>query len=54
VSPKRNTTRDSVLGFMTEGWTQVCFYDTPGFVSKKDAKNFVRLLYTASTEQIQE
>jgi hypothetical protein len=32
VSPKQNTTRDRVLGVLTEGNIQLVFYDTPGFV----------------------
>ncbi|KAG5184992.1 hypothetical protein JKP88DRAFT_348403 [Tribonema minus] len=52
VSPKRNTTRDSVLGYFTEDWSQICFWDTPGFVSHKDNKNFVRTLYTAASDRI--
>jgi hypothetical protein len=32
VSAKYNTTRDRVLGVLTEGNVQLVFYDTPGFV----------------------
>ena len=35
VSPKINTTRDRVLGVLTQGRRQVVFCDTPGFVEEK-------------------
>ncbi|CAH9077258.1 unnamed protein product [Cuscuta epithymum] len=35
VSRKINTTTHEVLGVMTEGDTQICFFDTPGLLLKK-------------------
>uniref|UniRef100_A0A7C9CHX6 GTP-binding protein ERG n=1 Tax=Opuntia streptacantha TaxID=393608 RepID=A0A7C9CHX6_OPUST len=35
VSRKTNTTTHEVLGVMTEGDTQICFFDTPGLMLKK-------------------
>ncbi|KAK2987385.1 hypothetical protein RJ640_020582 [Escallonia rubra] len=37
VSRKTNTTTDEVLGVMTKGKTQICFFDTPGLLSKGSA-----------------
>ncbi|XP_038883811.1 GTP-binding protein ERG [Benincasa hispida] len=34
VSRKTNTTTDEVLGIMTKGDTQICFFDTPGLMLK--------------------
>lgn len=35
VSRKTNTTTHEVLGVMTRGHTQICFFDTPGLMLKK-------------------
>ncbi|KAL4565794.1 hypothetical protein LXL04_029900 [Taraxacum kok-saghyz] len=35
VSRKTNTTTHEVLGVMTKGKTQICFFDTPGLIMKK-------------------
>ncbi|XP_027185429.1 GTP-binding protein ERG [Coffea eugenioides] len=35
VSRKMNTTTHEVLGVMTKGHTQICFFDTPGLMLKK-------------------
>lgn len=35
VSRKTNTTTHEVLGVMTKGKTQICFFDTPGLMLKK-------------------
>uniref|UniRef100_A0A1S3AZI7 GTP-binding protein ERG n=1 Tax=Cucumis melo TaxID=3656 RepID=A0A1S3AZI7_CUCME len=35
VSRKTNTTTHEVLGIMTKGHTQICFFDTPGLMLKK-------------------
>ncbi|GAV69235.1 MMR_HSR1 domain-containing protein/KH_2 domain-containing protein [Cephalotus follicularis] len=35
VSRKTNTTTHEVLGVMTKGDTQICFFDTPGLMLKK-------------------
>lgn len=35
VSRKMNTTTHEVLGIMTKGCTQICFFDTPGLMLKK-------------------
>ncbi|CDP18192.1 unnamed protein product [Coffea canephora] len=35
VSRKTNTTTHEVLGVMTKGHTQICFFDTPGLMLKK-------------------
>ncbi|KAL7197875.1 hypothetical protein ACSBR2_020404 [Camellia fascicularis] len=35
VSRKTNTTTHEVLGVMTKGNTQICFFDTPGLMLKK-------------------
>ncbi|KAK3032128.1 hypothetical protein RJ639_035938 [Escallonia herrerae] len=37
VSRKTNTTTDEVLGVMTKGRTQICFFDTPGLLLKGSA-----------------
>jgi small GTP-binding protein len=44
VSPKRNTTRERVLGLCTYKDTQLEFFDTPGFVQQHDRKRFIREL----------
>ncbi|GLT52384.1 hypothetical protein SLA2020_257310 [Shorea laevis] len=36
VSRKTNTTTHEVLGVMTKGNTQICFFDTPGLILKKN------------------
>ncbi|CAO2817952.1 unnamed protein product [Amaranthus hypochondriacus] len=36
VSRKTNTTTHEVLGVMTKGDTQICFFDTPGLMLKKN------------------
>ncbi|XP_019150769.1 PREDICTED: GTP-binding protein ERG [Ipomoea nil] len=36
VSRKMNTTTDEVLGVLTKGNTQICFFDTPGLMLKKN------------------
>ncbi|XP_057516499.1 GTP-binding protein ERG [Amaranthus tricolor] len=36
VSRKTNTTTHEVLGAMTKGDTQICFFDTPGLMLKKN------------------
>jgi GTP-binding protein Era len=35
VSQKYNTTRDRVLGILTQEDTQITFFDTPGLVNPK-------------------
>ncbi|KAF0741029.1 hypothetical protein Ae201684P_001927 [Aphanomyces euteiches] len=50
VSAKYNTTRDRVLGVMTEGDTQIAFYDTPGLVNLKDSHTYVRSLAVTAAE----
>ncbi|PWA43257.1 GTP-binding family protein [Artemisia annua] len=35
VSRKTNTTTHEVLGVMTKGKTQICFFDTPGLIMRK-------------------
>ncbi|KAJ0750572.1 putative GTP binding domain, P-loop containing nucleoside triphosphate hydrolase [Helianthus annuus] len=34
VSRKTNTTTHEVLGVMTKGKTQICFFDTPGLIMR--------------------
>ncbi|WCJ42277.1 GTPase Era [Euphorbia peplus] len=36
VSRKTNTTNHEILGVMTEAETQICFFDTPGLMLKKN------------------
>ena len=52
VSPKYNTTRTKILGVLTEGNTQLLFYDTPGLVHE-DGENgwkYHKELVTASLD----
>jgi GTP-binding protein Era len=46
VSPKRNTTRTSVLGVVTHEQfnTQLVIYDTPGIIAANDARQYERTL----------
>lgn len=44
VSPKRNTTRDSIVGIHMSGNTQLVFYDTPGFMQKEVHREFFQPL----------
>lgn len=46
VSPKRNTTRTSVLGIVTHEQfnTQLVIYDTPGIIIANDARRYERTL----------
>eukprot|EP00744_Colponema_vietnamica_P024886 GILI01036425.1.p1 GENE.GILI01036425.1~~GILI01036425.1.p1 ORF type:complete len:485 (+),score=85.02 GILI01036425.1:76-1530(+) len=48
VSPKKNTTREAVTGVWTVGDSQICFYDTPGFIPSHATKQFSRLLSTTA------
>ncbi|RHY01340.1 hypothetical protein DYB36_009248 [Aphanomyces astaci] len=50
VSAKYNTTRDRVLGVLTQGDAQIAFYDTPGLVNLKDSHTFVRSLAITASE----
>jgi len=54
VSPKYNTTRDRVLGILTEGATQVVFTDTPGMVPARGegSGRYVASLVTTASESI--
>jgi small GTP-binding protein len=54
VSPKRNTTRSSMLGYLTQDMAQLVFWDTPGFIGRQDAANFQRELYTSASESMRE
>ncbi|KAL8508654.1 hypothetical protein ACS0TY_019050 [Phlomoides rotata] len=40
VSRKTNTTTNEVLGVLTKGDTQICFFDTPGLMLKKSGFNY--------------
>jgi hypothetical protein len=42
VSPKRNTTRESIAGVHIENNTQIVFHDTPGFMKKEVRRVRVR------------
>ncbi|RQM22266.1 hypothetical protein B5M09_008949 [Aphanomyces astaci] len=50
VSAKYNTTRDRVLGVLTQGDAQIAFYDTPGLVNLKDSHTYVRSLAITASE----
>ncbi|OQS05649.1 hypothetical protein THRCLA_02252 [Thraustotheca clavata] len=50
VSAKYNTTRDRVLGILTEDDVQITFFDTPGLVNKKDHHKYVRSLAITAAE----
>ncbi|KAK1325996.1 GTP-binding protein ERG [Acorus calamus] len=43
VSRKSNTTTHEMLGVMTKGNTQICFFDTPGLISKRDRRPGVKV-----------
>ncbi|KAK1304467.1 GTP-binding protein ERG [Acorus calamus] len=43
VSRKSNTTTHEMLGVMTKGDTQICFFDTPGLISKRDRRPDVKV-----------
>ncbi|KAK1269404.1 GTP-binding protein ERG [Acorus gramineus] len=43
VSRKSNTTTHEMLGVMTKGNTQICFFDTPGLISKRDSRPDVKV-----------
>eukprot|EP00698_Gefionella_okellyi_P016783 TRINITY_DN4826_c0_g1_i1.p1 TRINITY_DN4826_c0_g1~~TRINITY_DN4826_c0_g1_i1.p1 ORF type:complete len:589 (-),score=138.88 TRINITY_DN4826_c0_g1_i1:20-1645(-) len=42
VSPKVQTTRERVVGVLTEGATQLLFYDTPGIAPRKFRAKMIR------------
>lgn len=53
VSPKYNTTRDRVLGILTEGDVQLAFFDTPGLIKPKEVHQYVRELATTAAETVE-
>jgi len=56
VSRKYNTTRGRILGVSTEGHSQLCIVDTPGFLVEGDAQKgrFNRTLVSAAIEAVPE
>ncbi|KDO19334.1 hypothetical protein SPRG_15395 [Saprolegnia parasitica CBS 223.65] len=50
VSAKYNTTRDRVLGILTQDDVQITFFDTPGLVNQKDNHKYVRSLAVTASE----
>ncbi|OQR96039.1 hypothetical protein ACHHYP_17195 [Achlya hypogyna] len=50
VSAKYNTTRDRVLGILTDDDVQITFFDTPGLVNQKDSHKYVRSLAVTASE----
>lgn len=55
VSSKYNTTRHRVLGVLTEGKNQICFYDTPGFVREvAGGDRYHKDLVTAAVDAVPE
>ncbi|RLN74273.1 hypothetical protein BBJ28_00006223 [Nothophytophthora sp. Chile5] len=53
VSAKYNTTRDRVLGILTQGDAQLAFYDTPGLIKPKESHAYVQSLVTTAAETVQ-
>uniref|UniRef100_K3WMM5 CS domain-containing protein n=1 Tax=Globisporangium ultimum (strain ATCC 200006 / CBS 805.95 / DAOM BR144) TaxID=431595 RepID=K3WMM5_GLOUD len=53
VSAKYNTTRDRVLGILTEKEKQLTFYDTPGIIKPKESHQYVRSLVTTAAETVE-
>jgi small GTP-binding protein len=56
VSRKYNTTRGRILGVATEGYSQLCIVDTPGFLVEGDSQKgrFNRTLVSAAIEAVPE